>query len=139
VFDADNIMAVDPRIIRKLEVVKRNYYVGPIKVNGIVSYTSYQGNIGADVNPANVVLNYEGLQLQREFYSPRYDTQKQIDSRMPDRRYQLYWNPSTKTNADGTAVIEFYTSDVQGTFTIDVQALDNNGNAGHLRKTFTVK
>ncbi len=138
-FDADNIMAVDPRIIRKLEVVKRNYYVGSIKVNGIVSYTSYQGNIGADVNPANVVLNYEGLQVQREFYSPRYDTQKQIDSRMPDRRYQLYWNPSTKTNADGTALIEFYTSDVQGTFTIDVQALDNNGNAGHLRKTFTVK
>jgi hypothetical protein len=139
-FDADQIMNVDPRLIKKLEVMKRNYYNGPIKLNGVVSYTSYQGDLGSTlVGPEALTLNYEGLQLQREFYSPHYESQKQIDSRMPDRRYQLYWNPLLKTGSDGNALIEFYTSDVQGTFLIDIQTLDKNGNAGYLRKTFTVK
>jgi hypothetical protein len=139
-FDADQIINIDPRLIRKLEVVKRNYYNGPIKLNGVVSYTSYQGDLGATlVGPEAVSINYDGLQLQREFYSPRYETQKQIDSRMPDRRYQLYWNPLLKTGPDGKALIEFYTSDVQGTFALDIQTLDTKGNAGYLRKTFTVK
>jgi hypothetical protein len=139
-FDADQIMSVDPRLIKKLEVTKRNYYNGPIMLNGIVSYTSYQADLGSTlVGPEALTLNYEGLQIQREFYTPRYETQKQIDSRMPDRRYQLYWNPLLKIGPDGNALVEFYTSDVQGTFSIDIQALDKKGNAGSLRKTFTVK
>jgi hypothetical protein len=139
-FDADQIMNVDPRLIRKLEVMKRNYYNGPIMLNGVVSYTSYQGDLGGTIiGPEALTLNYEGLQLEREFYSPHYETQKQIDSRMPDRRYQLYWNPSLKTDANGNALVEFYTSDVQGTFVVDIQALDKKGNAGYLRKTFMVK
>ena len=45
ILDVDDIMAVDPRRIRKLEVVNRQYHLGQAVFFGIVSYTSYQGDL----------------------------------------------------------------------------------------------
>jgi hypothetical protein len=138
--DADKIMAVDPRKVKKLEVVKRRYYLGPVTMDGIVSYTTYDADIaGIELDPGSLTLNYEGLQLRREFLYPEYETQKQFNSRVPDKRHLLYWNPQVNTGDDGVANIGFYTSDVAGTFIIVAEGLTNDGYAGSTHYTFTVK
>ncbi len=139
IFDEDEIMAFSPLKVRKLEVITRRYYLGPLSFPGIVSYTTYQGDLGGfQLNPKSVKMNYEGLQLQREFYLPRYESQQQRQSRMPDQRTLLYWNPSAVTNADGSLQLEFYTSDQSGNFRIVVEGMTADGLTGSNATGFTV-
>jgi hypothetical protein len=45
VFDSDILMAIDPLKIRNIQVVARKYYFGSKVLNGIVSFTSYDGDL----------------------------------------------------------------------------------------------
>jgi len=140
IFDEDEIMAFDPLKVKKLEVITRQWYLGPLSFSGIVSYTTYSGNLdGFSINPRSISLNYEGLQLQREFYSPMYENQKARESRLPDQRYLLYWNPQVRTQADGKTEVEFYTSDIAGEYKIVVEGITTDGSVGSSTTTVEVR
>jgi hypothetical protein len=140
VLDADEIMAFDPRKVRKLEVVKRPYFLGPASFPGIVSYTTYNGDLaGFQLDPETVQLDYEGIQVQREFYKPFYESQAQRAERNPDLRNLLYWNPQIVTDKDGQAQFDFFTSDIEGQFMIVTEGITEAGQPGSSRYTFTVK
>lgn len=140
IFDVDKIMEFDPLKVRKLEVITNRYFLGPLNFPGIVSYSTYTGDLnGFIIDPKAVFLDYDGLQRQQIFYAPRYDDQKQRDSRMPDRRNVLYWDPQVTLDEQGKAQIEFYTSDMTGTYTIIIEGLSNNGYSGSSTGSFTVK
>ena len=131
VFDVDKIIAYDPLKVQKLDVVASKYIWGPIVADGIVSYTTYKGDLpGYSLNPHDVILDYDGLQKQREFYSPKYATEKQQQSRLPDFREVLYWSPDINTNAQGKGNILFYTGDVPGKYLVNIQGISENGDAG---------
>lgn len=138
ILDVDDIMAVDPLRIRKLEIVKRTYYLGQAAFSGIVSYTTYDGDMGGmQLDPGSIALDYHGLQLRREFYSPEYSRHPEND-RMPDQRYLLHWDPGIATDQEGKSQLEFFTSDVPGTYLVTVHGLDHQGYAGSKTYTFTV-
>lgn len=140
VFDADEIMQFDPLRIKKLEVVKRQYYLGQAVFSGIVSYSTYQGDLGGfPLDPRSISLNYDGLQVQRRFHSPVYNNDQQRANRTPDQRYLLYWNPQLITDQQGKQLVEFYTSDVTGTYHVVVEGLNRQGISGSKLYTFTVK
>jgi hypothetical protein len=140
VFDEDEIMSFSPLNVKKLEVMTRRWYLGQLSFNGIVSYTTYRGDLGGfPLNPKSVLLNYEGVQIQREFYSPKYENKTQRESRMPDQRYLLYWNPFVTTDKDGQQQLEFNTSDIAGEYTIIVEGITKDGNVGSAASTFAVK
>ena len=72
VFDINKIMNYDPRKVRKLDVMTRKYFLGNLSFEGVVSYTTYQGDLlDFEMDPRAFTINYEGLQLEREFFSPR--------------------------------------------------------------------
>lgn len=140
IFDVDRIMEFDPLKIKKIDVLTGRYYLGPLHFPGVVSYSTYTGDLaGFNLDPKSMSLNYDGLQRQRVFYSPEYETQKQRDSRMPDRRHLLYWNPQVTLDADGKKQLEFFTSDLTGNFTIVVEGLNKNGYSGSKVGTLSVK
>ena len=85
------------------------------------------------------LIDYEGIQLKREFYSPKYETESQINSRLPDFRQTMYWNPQIRTDANGTAKAEFYTSDLPGKYAIVLQGITNDGETGVKVEYFEVK
>jgi len=86
-----------------------------------------------------VVLEYEGMQYQREFYSPVYETQDQISSRLPDFRNVLFWSPDVHTNAQGKAQINFFSSDLKGKYIAVLQGLNVDGRAGERSVLFEVQ
>jgi hypothetical protein len=140
IFDIDKIMAFDPVKVKKLEVMTSKYFLGPLVFSGIVSYTTYTGDLaGFQLHPTAVSLNYEGLQRQREFYSPVYENEKQRNSRMPDRRNLLFWAPQITLNEQGKHQLEFFTSDLTGDYKIVVEGITRNGYSGSAETTFTVK
>jgi hypothetical protein len=137
VFDIDKIFTIDPLKVRKLEVVPFRYYYGPSTEEGIFSFTTYKGDLGGvELDPHAIVVDYEGMQLQREFYSPVYDTETAAASRIPDFRTVLYWAPDVSS---GKNAASFYTSDRRGKYVGVIQGLTANGDAGSQYFTFEVK
>ncbi|MFC0519024.1 hypothetical protein ACFFGT_32730 [Mucilaginibacter angelicae] len=140
VFNIDKVMAIDPLKVRKLEDVPYRYYWGPSVYEGVLSFTTYKGDLGGvEIDPRAVVLDYEGLQLQREFYSPLYDTEQAAKSRMPDFRNQLYWAPDINTSVAGKTQMSFYTSDQTGKYIGVVQGITAQGDAASQYFSFEVK
>ncbi len=102
--------------------------------------TSYKGDLaGFEIDPRATVIDYEGLQLKRDFYSPVYDTQEQQLSRLPDFRNLLYWCPDVITNSNGKEQTNFYTSDQPGKYAAVIQGLSEDGRAGTAITYFEVK
>ncbi len=140
IFDTNRIMAFDPLKVQQLDVLTRRYFAGPLTYNGIVSYTTYKGDLGGLPLPAQVLLQeYEGLQGTREFYAPRYETPPATRSRLPDFRNLLYWNPDLTITPGTELTASFFTSDQAGTYRVVVQGLNGQGQAGSTSFTFEVK
>lgn len=125
--DINKFMEYDPFKIKTIEVVTRKYFLGNMSYFGIVDCKTYKGDMdGYAVDPRSVILDFDGLQQQREFYSPSYETVQQQSTRMPDFRTTLYWNPSLRT-AGGNSSLEFYSSDAAGRYVVVVQGISDRG------------
>ncbi|MEO6720833.1 MAG: hypothetical protein ABIN67_10710 [Ferruginibacter sp.] len=139
-FDFNKLMKYDPLKIRKLEVMTRTYYLGNSAFDGIVNFSTYTEDIeGLEMDPRATIVDYEGLQLQRDFYSPVYETEAQSLSRMPDFRNLLYWSPNLKTTNSGKEQTTFFSSDIPGKYAIIVQGITDDGRAGSGISYFEVK
>jgi len=90
---------------------------------------------GFELDPRILVMPYEGPQIKREFYAPKYDTPVSSQSRIPDFRNLLHWAPDVTTDAQGKSQISFYTSDQTGHYRVIVQGMTKNGLVGS--KTFS--
>jgi hypothetical protein len=140
VFNLNKMMAMDPLKIQKLEVMDSRYLHGAMMYEGLVSYTTYKGDLeGFPLDARVLVQHYEGLQEQREFYAPRYDTPDARQSRLPDLRNLLYWNPNVTTTSTTPTTLDFYTGDQAGRYIVVLQGLSNTGLAGSTSFTFEVK
>lgn len=140
VFNLNKLMAMDPLKIQKLEVITSRYFQGTLSYEGLVSFSTYQGDLeGYELNPNTFIQDYEGLQLQREFYAPRYETAAEKQSRLPDLRNLLYWAPQVNSGAAGSSTLQFYTADKPGKYQVVIQGLSSRGLAGSTSFTFDVK
>lgn len=137
--DFNKIFSYDPLKIKKIDVVPRRYLYGPATFAGIISAETYEGKFDAfELDPSLIAIDYEGLQMQREFYSPDYsvvDPQRRI----PDFRSTLYWTPSINASKDGKSNIHFYTSDRKGNFLAILQGMDGKGRPVSASANFKVE
>ncbi|HEX8330222.1 MAG TPA: hypothetical protein VF629_22015 [Hymenobacter sp.] len=140
VFNINKMMAMNPLKIQKLDVLDGRYFHGTAVYNGIVSFTTYKGDLeGFPLDPRVLVQEYEGVQRHREFYAPRYDTPEAAKSRLPDLRNLLYWNPAITTSGAQSQTLEFYTGDQAGRYLVVVQGLSATGLAGSSSFVLDVK
>jgi hypothetical protein len=139
-FDTDEFFQQDPKKIKRLDLINREYALGDQVFNGIINATTYQGDLsGIQINNHATVLDYPGIPEQRKFFTPEYETEKQISSHHPDFRTLLYWSPEIKSGVDGKNIISFYTSDLPGNYAVIVQGLSENGIPGSQLLLFNVK
>lgn len=139
-FDINKIMSFDPHQVKSVEVMNRKYYLGVSAFEGIVSYRTYRGDLGGfQPDVRSLIMSYDGLQLQREFFSPHYETSLQRESTLPDTRNLLYWGPSVITDQEGKGQIHFYTSDITGKYRVVVQGITKGGIPGYSSTTFEVR
>jgi hypothetical protein len=140
VYNFNKIIAADPLKVRKLEVVPNIYYQGSDKEYGLLSFTTYKGDLGGvEIDPHALVMDYEGLQLKRTFFSPVYETDPEIAGHLPDFRTLLYWSPNSITDASGNAAVSFYASDQTGKYIGVIQGISTDGKAGSQVFRFEVK
>jgi hypothetical protein len=133
--DPDKVFALNPLQFRQIDVINKNYILGPSLFYGLANFFSYDGFYeGLELNPQSLRIDYEGMQLQREFYSPDYSSAEQKDSRLPDLRTTLYWQPYV--NGKG---FSFYTGDSKGQYLVLLQGLAGDGRPVSNHYTMEVK
>ena len=103
-----------------------NYVFGKDVYGGILSLITYQGTLPSVRITDNMqMVSYEFPQNRPSFVVPSYENVKVLQSRMPDYRHTLYWNPSV----EGKTGVEFYTSDMEGVYVVTLQGVDAEGRA----------
>jgi len=131
---------LNPDIVEKIEVVKTPYLIGDLILHGIVNVITRSGDFSNITIPDfAVVLPYRVIDKPDTFIAPDYTDKQNSLSRIPDLRNTLYWNPSVKTDRNGEAEIEFWTSDLPGTYTINIQGISATGEKVSLNKSFMVR
>jgi hypothetical protein len=139
VSNVNDIIRFDPLKFNKIEIVAKRYLLADSLFTGIINYSTYKGDLaGFPLDKEAYILDYEGLQLHREFYSPVYDTRDRQTSRIPDLRNVLYWSPDITTSPSGKGEVSFYTSDIPGVYTAIIQGITVTGRAVSARVKFTV-
>ena len=90
----------------------------------------------------NVILNSKtgftyltGYTPAREFYGPKYTTDKILDFHPSDFRTTIYWNPKVRLDkGHKTAKLTFYNNDISNRLRIVVEGMDEEGHLTHLEE-----
>ncbi|ANH83371.1 hypothetical protein A8C56_22410 [Niabella ginsenosidivorans] len=137
--DYNSIFNYDPFKVKRLDVVPRRFVIGPAVYSGIASFQTYDAKFdGFELDPTAVPVDYEGLELKREFFSPVYTAENKGDLRMPDYRTTLLWNPAIRLEEGNARKINCFTSDFTGTYKIVLQGITEDGKPVYSESSFTV-
>jgi hypothetical protein len=137
--EGNTITKMDPRKIQRMEIISGSYSYGRNLFKGITSFHTHHGDLGGYRLPEKVqVLDYEGLQNSREFYSPMYEGDESKLSRIPDYRSTLFWSADNFMKKGEEATLNFYTSDLDGEYIVKIEALSADGQSGSATTTFSV-
>lgn len=96
--------------------------------DGIIAIYSKMGSINTDFEryiKGRTTTVVDGFQAPRQFYSPKYNLE-QAESKVPDFRPTLYWNPFVQLS-EGKNAIEFYASDFNSRYLVLVEGISDKG------------
>jgi outer membrane receptor for ferrienterochelin and colicin len=101
----------------------------PMSSAGVIAITTKQGGgkYNAKWHPTNLkTIMPLGFQKPAEFYVPRYDLIVDKESKTPDLRTTIHWQPHLKVQ-DGKANIEFYTADGPVDYSVVIEGVGKDG------------
>lgn len=142
--DKNLITSVNVNDVESIDVLKgaSAAIYGSRGGNGVIAVFTKRGNsdydYSQDVVPGVLVSKIAGLNLPREFYTPKYEVTRQEDIR-PDYRSTIFWAPMLKTGKDGKARFQYYNSDAAGTIDIHTEVLAPFGLPGFAKMTYSVQ
>jgi siroheme synthase (precorrin-2 oxidase/ferrochelatase) len=67
----------------------------------------------------------KGYREAAEFYSPKYETEKEL-KKGADRRTTIFWKPNVVFE-NGNAQFDFYTADYKTTYSVVIEGITYNG------------
>jgi hypothetical protein len=141
----DDIKFLSVSNIATVEVLSSSSYLniyGTTAPGGLIIITTKVGNEdpSTDYNvkssPGVITTKFKGFYQAKAFYVPKYNV---ANSTISDTRTAIYWNPNVTTDANGTFPIEYYNSDVKGTYKAVVEGIDNDGKIGRFVYRYKVE
>ncbi len=135
--DKDHALNMNPYDIDRIEILKGPdaAIYGSRGANGVIIIFTKRGKF-----MLKGVLDFKilGYYTPKEFYSPKYEVENR-DEMFEDDRTTLLWEPYLDTGPDGKSSIEFYTSDLEGDYSIIVEGMDKSGTAGTGSSSFRIQ
>jgi hypothetical protein len=127
--------------IANIEVQNHERIAGNIIYKGLVS-VYLKGNTKKFHNlllTGNKIMTLDGYQNEDDSEINNFSGTISPSDKRPYFMSQLYWNPSIRFSGTESKDIEFYTSDEEGEFLLDIQGINSKGKPIHEQKTFLVK
>ncbi len=140
ILDHGIALKYNPLLVKQLDIYYDKYVFGGQIFDGILSFYTYNLNYpDLEMDESCQFFDYEGTQICRQFYMPDYDNESKQESRLPDFRHTLYWAPHIPTNGSRSLSVPFYTSDLQGEYTVKVEGLTTDGKVVEAMSVFKVE
>ncbi|MEL6255856.1 MAG: hypothetical protein AAFR87_27880 [Bacteroidota bacterium] len=134
------LLEINSKLIQKIEVLTSLYYQDNFPIHGIVNVVSFKGDASAlELPNAYLRKPFTFLSPERIFHKVDHEASKEKYQRIPDYRTNLLWEPKIISKPDGSAEVEFYTSDVVGEFEVIVSSTNVKGEMGRKSLTFKVE
>ena len=138
--DHEAVLAIPNKQIEKIKTVNSRYFVKDMYLEGIIDISTVRGDLKAtSMAIPGLRQEFDAPLPGSDFHSPEYLTEDQKNSRIPDCRNTLYWNPEITTDNNGEASAEFYTSDEPGEYLIVVEGITDEGLYGRTSLLITVE
>ena len=127
ILDPDFLWQFDVLKVSNIDLVTKKYVVGQQLFYGIVHFTTYKYDFGGLDIPAYLIRkHYQAIQKPKVFYHPNYSLASMLNSRIPDYRSTLYWEPQLVLAKTETS-LSFFSSDDEGTYKVEVNGITQDG------------
>lgn len=134
--DHSDVLGYNARQVHYIHQYRGDYALGESFYGGILSLVTHRGMLSdIRMHEHMQMVSYEFPQDRPDFDMPVYDDEEKLQSRRPDFRHTMYWNPSV----EGKTGVEFYTSDLEGEYEAVLKGIDAEGKKIELKWEFQVK
>jgi hypothetical protein len=138
VCDIGEFLKTNLQKIERVEIISSKYIAGNAVFSGIISI--YSGNkdfAGIDLNPAGIFFSYN-LLTTGNYHFPDYKNNT-MNSRIPDNRILLYWQPDITLSKNKKTAISFYTSHEKGDYMVFLRNTNSDNQTNYGTYTFKVE
>ncbi|PKP53565.1 MAG: hypothetical protein CVT92_03760 [Bacteroidetes bacterium HGW-Bacteroidetes-1] len=120
--DADRILAMPPREIKRIELINAPYVKGNIVYGGIVSFISKKYDFaGIDLPTSGTFIRYRFLEE-----CDQEPIQESFGSHRPDARNTIYWNPEITLDEKGETEIYMSAPETSGCYVLLLREMNKN-------------
>lgn len=138
VFDTFSLGNYNPSQLSRIEIISSEYYFGGRIYGGVVNFIPLQSYADYfEFDQSSTLVNYQGVQDLQLFYWPNYDNPEAKESRVPDFRNLIFWEPNEAVK--GKSQIAFSSSDLRGTYLVNIEGVSIDGRPGSTYFTFEVQ
>jgi len=130
------VISLDSRKIKKIEIVTSQRYLGEILIPGVISITTTNREID-NINWSHPIYSMKLENIMKQEIPASIDVAS-LQHNIPDFRQLLYWNPLPPADRNKSYKFETMTSDCTGIFEIVVSCLGTNGKLKEYKKVFEV-
>jgi len=128
IYDHEDILEYNPMHIRKINIYDERYLFGGRDFESILSFSTKEGNLPLfQLSSESQLFNYDCPSTPSRVNLPDYSTDTTKNSRRPDFRHTLYWNPFVLSSTGRPVDMSFYTSDLCGEFKATVEGITTDG------------
>jgi len=139
VFNVDEILAINPAKIERIDVIGKVYSFGDLLIEGIVMFHTKTDNFaGIQLPSASIFVEYQTITPSAAVQFPVYNPQNRTPGHSPDFKNLLYWNPNVQISGNDTT-ITFYTADEVTKYEIIVSGKTADGRPVFGRHEIRVK
>lgn len=133
----DHLLKIDANTIQSIKIYRNEYIFGILNFQGAILIESKSKSHPISTENNDIVkIPLQPYQEEYKYFKQSYKENKK--NRIPDYRFQLDWNPNLSKEISKNTY-EFYTSDVTGSFIIEIEGFTKLGVPISLKSYFKVK
>ncbi|MDT0621703.1 hypothetical protein [Croceitalea vernalis] len=134
----EKIREFDARRIEKISLIRDQFRLGGKDYQGIVSIETFESDFLVDYsNDNSLLVDLDKPITKKNYYQQTYAPDEMAFSRVPDYRTLLYWKPQLVVEGS-SYTLDFFTSDVEGTYEITFNGFTTYGKPLTIKKEFVV-
>ena len=125
VHNIQNLLKIPSSVIEKIDVIDKGYIIANMRYNGLICiYSKNNDFAGAEMNKNSMFFSYK--LYSEDIGGSDIGKERTSDTRIPDRRNLLFWDPAILLSAGEKKRISFSTSDNKGDYIISVRGYSNS-------------
>lgn len=127
VFDYGILKRLNSKQLKQIKIKQKMMMYGDLEISGVLSLITGEDYLPLLQSENKIhLVNNTVIYRNKGVIDSDYKNEGKRQSKIPDLRQTLYWNPEIKIDKN-VVVIEFYASDIKATYNINIQGITHNG------------